>query len=246
MNRRVGDASRAMIVLDDWMATRVLARPGGDAHRAKLHVIPPWSHDVAAADLPHAENPWRGALGVQQRLVVMYSGNHSPVHPLTTLLNASRCVLDEDRLRFLFVGGGGAKAEVAARGLSNVISLPYQPLDLLPQSLPAADVHVVSVGTGTVGIVHPSKLYGALAVGRPILLFAPAESPAAHLVARANCGWRLDHGDVEGTERVLRTIAAMPDTERYAMGTRAREVLLHDYLPERLVSQFCDVVVGRA
>jgi hypothetical protein len=116
----------------------------------------------------------------------------------------------------------------------------------LKYSLSAADVHLVTVGDAIVGIVHPSKVYGAMAVGRPLLLLGPEESHVGRLIREDRLGWRISHGDVDGAERVLREIARMPAGELTAMGARARAVAGTRLSKAILCGQFCDLVEGRA
>ena len=126
----------------------------------------------------------------------MYSGNHSPSNPLSTLLSAAQRLKDDPKIRFLFVGGGIIKKELEAfvreHNLSNVTCLPYQPLEELRYSLSAADVHVVSLGEKMVGIIHPCKVYGAMAVGRPVLYFGPRPSHISDLLDTAPFGMRVE------------------------------------------------------
>jgi colanic acid biosynthesis glycosyl transferase WcaI len=240
INRRVLRGADAIIVLDEVMAATVRARPGADTVADTLAIVPPWAPALEGESPPHAENPWRIALGIGDRRLVMYSGNHSPVHPLTTLADAARELAD-DRLRFAFVGGGGGKAAVMG-ALPGALDLPYQPVQTLRQSLAAADVHVVSVGNATVGVVHPSKLYGALAVGRPVLVFGPPNAPASQLVMSLGCGWCVAHGDVAGARRVLEEIATAPDTRLQDMGARAAAAAQGPWSRAHAIGAFCDVV----
>jgi glycosyltransferase involved in cell wall biosynthesis len=176
----------------------------------------------------------------------MYSGNLSPVHPLDTVLAAAVALRDDPRLRFVFVGGGGQRAaveEVVRReGLGNVTLLPYQPLDQLRYSLSAADVHLVTMGSDMVGIVHPCKLYGAMAAARPILYLGPAQSHVGEIVARHAIGWQVDHGDVAGAVAALRTIAELPQAELDERGRRAAAAVAGELSQTRLLGSFCDVV----
>ncbi len=75
--------------------------------------------------------------------------------------------------------------------LDNVRFLPYQPRERLSESLSSADVHVVGLAPGLAGYVVPSRLYGILAVGRPVIAAVDAESETAHVVETANCGFRV-------------------------------------------------------
>jgi len=110
----------------------------------------------------------------------MYSGNHSPCHPVTGLLQAARRLSDRSDIAFCFIGGGSEFENVrrfaVEYGLDNVVTLPYQPLAELSASLSSADLHVVVMGEPFVGIVHPCKVYNIRALGIPYLYIGPAES----------------------------------------------------------------------
>ncbi len=115
---------------------------------------------------------------------------------------------EDDRFRFLFVGGGLGKKDVEAfikeKSLTNTISLPYQPIESLRYSLSAADVHAVTLGDGMVGIIHPCKVYGSMAVARPILFNGPRPSHVSDLLDEHGFGRHAAHGDVDGTVAALR------------------------------------------
>src|SRR5439155_6253910 len=174
----------------------------------------------------------------------MYSGNHSPANPLSTLLQATLNFRDEDAIRFLFVGGGIGKKEVerfiAEHQLKNVVSLPYQPLADLRYSLSAADVHVVSLGTEMVGIVHPCKIYGAMTVGRPILYFGPRPSHISDLLEENAIGEQVSHGDVKGAIEAIDRLRKMPPNERARMGETGRRVMSQRLTQKILCGRFCD------
>ena len=231
----------AVIVCDQYMAKRVRDKfdPGD-----RLHVATPWAHDQHLASIPRDENPFRRAHVAEGRRVVMYSGNHALTNPLATLLDAAAGLVDDPRLMFLFIGGGAGKKDVESRRLPNVVSLPYQPLEQIKYSLSAADVHVVTIGSAVVGIVHPCKIYGAMAVGRPILAFGPRQSHVGDIVSQG-IGWHLEHGDVEGTVAALRLIAELPSETLDGMGTRG-QMLLHERNDSRSSrSRVCDIIETR-
>ena len=100
-------------------------------------------------------------------------------------------------------GGIGKKAVeqfIRDHALTNAMSLPYQPMSDLRYSLGAADVHVVSLGSNMVGVIHPCKVYGAMAVGRPVLFLGPKPSHIADLLDRHPFGLQVAHGDVSGAD----------------------------------------------
>ena len=239
LNRRVLARARDVIVLDRFMAARVLAKLDvGD----KLTVLPPWPHEDHVAPTPKEGNPFRREHGLDGKFVVMYSGNHGPSNPLTTALDAALRLRDDPRFAFVFVGGGIGKAEVDAVAGPTILSLPYEPLERLRYSLSAADVHLVTLGDAVVGIVHPCKVYGAMAVARPILLIGPDQSHVGDLLAREEIGWRIAHGDVDGLVRLLRSLADEDGSQLLEMGQRARQALQGGLSKAELCGRLCDIL----
>ena len=245
-NRWTLRRSSDIVVLDRFMGERVQKKLDV---AAKTATMPPWPHEDKLERIPHAENPFRAEqkLGDQTtgKFVVMYSGNHSPANPIRTLLDAAERLQDNDRLVVMCIGGGGGKKEVeekVAKGVKNIRSLPYQPFDKIRFSLSAADVHVVSIGDSVVGIVHPCKVYGAMAVSRPILLLGPTPCHVSDLIEKHKVGWHINHGDVDGAERVLKEMMATPREDLEAMGHRAAEVIAGSLSKRELMKKFCDVL----
>lgn len=238
LNRLVLRRAADVVVLDRFMAERV--RRKLDV-RDKVTVLPPWPQEDYLEPIDHAHNPFRRQYGLEGKLVIMYSGNHSPSHPITTILRAAARLGDEPSVRFLFVGGGTGKREVEDLAGQNILSLPYQPLDQIKYSLSAADVHLVSMGEGMVGVVHPCKVYSALAVARPILLLGPEQCHVTEIMGE-EVGWRISHDDIDGAERILRQIARTPVAELAARGVRGRTLLLGKLTKAALCGQFCDVM----
>lgn len=240
LNRRVLARADDIIVLDRFMAERVAAKL--PSARSRMTVLPPWPLEDVSEPLAHEDNAFRRAHGLENAFVVMYSGNHSLVNPLGTLLAAAERMQDDANLVFLFVGGGVGKREVEASRARGIRSLPYQPMAALRQSLSAADVHVVSIGDEMVGIVHPCKVYGAMAVARPVLMFGPAENHVADILERDQIGRQVAHGDVDGAVDALRTFRRSPAADLAAMGRRAQSVITDRLSRDRLTRALCDVL----
>jgi glycosyltransferase involved in cell wall biosynthesis len=176
----------------------------------------------------------------------MYSGNHALQHPLDTLL-AAAAQLEHDRdIVFVFIGGGAGKEAIDARihgGATNLMSLPFQPPDQLDETLAAADVHMVSMGNDVVGIVHPCKIYGALAVGRPVLFFGPADSPPGELLADLGAaGCCVNHGDVVGALAALARLRSLAPETRAAMGQAFARAIATRFGACELCREVCEVI----
>jgi hypothetical protein len=134
----------------------------------------------------------------------MYSGNHSPVHPLDTLMRAAERLKDDQSIAFCFVGGGSefkrVQRWVADGRRDNVLCLPYQPLAQLSVSLSAADAHAVVMGDAMLGLVHPCKIYNILAVGAPVIYLGPQPSHVTEILGRLGAGCpsiRVAHGEAD-------------------------------------------------
>jgi colanic acid biosynthesis glycosyl transferase WcaI len=238
LNRGILRTADSVVVLDRFMYERVMAKRDISD---KAVILPPWPHDDHAEPVAPADNPFRRNYARLDQIVVMYSGNHSPANPLTTLLDAARSLQHDPRFVFMFIGEGAGKREVEAAGLPNVISLPYQPIEHLRFSLSAADLHVVSVGNGVVGIVHPCKVYGAMAVARPILFVGPTPSHIDDLVEQHGIGWAVRHGDVAGVLAVLETLA-QERRDGLDAGSRGRALIDGTLSKAALCGRFCDIV----
>lgn len=203
-----------IIVLDRFMKERLLAK-GADAER--MAVIPPWSHDDAVAFSAEGREEFRRRHGLTDKFVVMYSGNHSPCHPLDTLMIAAQELKSRSDIVFCFIGGGSEHARVrdfaGRHELENVMCLPYQPLDQLSSSLSAADLHVIVMGDAFAGIVHPCKIYNIMSVGAPALYIGPTPSHITDLDHRGM--FVTHHGDVAGVvSRILEGKTRIPTEVR--------------------------------
>lgn len=239
LNRRALARASDVVVLDRFMAERVNRKRDV---RHKLAVLPPWPHEDYLGVVRHEHNPFRARHQLEGKFVVMYSGNHGPSNPIGTLIEAAKRLQDEPKLVFMFIGGGVGKKEVEAAQSLNIRSLPYQPLSELRYSLSAADVHVVTIGDDVVGIVHPCKVYGAMAVARPVLLFGPDECHVSDLLQQQGVGWHVRHGDVDQAERVLRALVNTPERELTAKGMQAQATIAGSLSKRVLCERFCDVL----
>lgn len=185
--------ARAVVTLGEDMAAtiRLAGVPAG-----RLAVIPNWAPAGLAPVEPAAVAEQRRAWGLDGKFVVAYSGNLGRVHDLDPVIEAATLLRHRPDIVLLFVGGGARQAElqavVRARNLARVIFQPAQPRAHLARSLAAGDLHLVTLLPGCERYVFPSKLYGALAVGRPVLAVAEPASELARLVVRAGFGIAAD------------------------------------------------------
>lgn len=243
LNRKVMKRARAIVVLDQFMERRLRAK--GPVAGA-VHVLPPWPHDDRIESAEAAQmSTFRRKHGLEGRFVVMYAGNHSPQNPLDTVLQAASALRSDERVTFVFVGGGGGKQavdELVRQGAPNLVSLPYQPLETLGSVLGAADLHVVTMGDDMVGIVHPCKVYGVLSAGRPVLFVGPRASHVGEILDTAPVGWQVAHGDVTGAVTAITAAVAAGAGGLAEMGREAQTLACQRFSRNRLLHQFCDTL----
>ena len=229
----LGHASE-IVVLDRFMCDRLLAK---GVPKQKISILPPWAHDEAVRFDAESRREFRRAHGLENKFVVMYSGNHSPCHPLTTVLDAAKALAADKKIAFCFIGGGSEFRKIQQQvgpSLPNVICLPYQPLNKLAGSLSAADLHVVAMGNPFVGMVHPCKIYNIMSVGVPVLYVGPEQSHLADIlreVAVPGAYESLRHGDVTGAVGAIQRMAARHSESRVDYGNLPAQFAQGELLP---------------
>ncbi len=226
LNRRLYRSAADVVVLDRFMAQRVNNKLNIEH---KVTVLPPWPLEANLEPVRHDINSFRENHGLQGKFVFMYSGNMSVASPLTTLLQAALQLQNHPQIHFMFIGGGMGRREIEAtlkqHQPGNITLLPYQPLDQLRFSLSAADVHMVTLGDNMVGIIHPCKVYGAMAVARPILFCGPSPSHLSELIQQHRIGWHVRHGDVEACVRMILQISQTAPEQRDRRGQTGRKLV---------------------
>lgn len=221
-----------VVVLGRCMMERVLNKGVAARDEGRIVHIGVWSDPSEVKPFDRMSNPYREEWGLGDRFVVMYSGNFGIGHDVQTMCQAAELLADDDRFRFLFVGGGKRKAEVEAfvkeRGLNNAVLAPYQPREKLDQSLSVGDVHLASLLEGVEGIMVPCKLFGIMAAGRPTIFIGHPRSELSRVLEEHDCGVTVRQGDAQAlVDEIVRLESAPQRTE--AMGANARRALSSAY-----------------
>jgi glycosyltransferase involved in cell wall biosynthesis len=211
-----------VVAIGDTMRQR-LEEKGAPPER--LRVIPNWVDTERLT--PHdKDNAWARGGDLAEKFVVMHSGNVGHAQDLDSLVRSASFLRDLEDLRIMIIGMGARHAELVALAelleVDQVQFLFYQSRAVLPLSLSAADVHVVGLAPGLAGYVVPSRLYGILAVARPVIVAADAESETAQIVERISCGIVVPPGRPELLARAIRD-AHDGKYDLEAMGARGRE-----------------------
>jgi colanic acid biosynthesis glycosyl transferase WcaI len=175
-----------IIVLGEEMKARLIAR---DIPEHKIHVAENWADGAEIAPLPFPEGP----------LVVHYSGNFGMAHEFDTISAAIKLYANDPRFQFVFAGDGIRRRQMEnfclVHGIGNVLFHPYSSRAKLGASLAEGHLGLVTQLPPTCGSIVPSKTYGIMAAGRPILYIGPRVATPARMIERFECGWQVNPGD---------------------------------------------------
>jgi glycosyltransferase involved in cell wall biosynthesis len=228
--------SEAMIAPGECMAER-LSRHGLAADR--IHVVHNWADGREIWPRPFRND------GI---LKILYSGTLGRVHDLRTVRDAILRLKDDPGIRFTFASRNNGLHEMEEfRRKHRAANMECRPCCLIPElgeSLANGDVGLVTQKAECAGSVVPSKLYGILAAGRPIVFVGPGNSTPAAIIERFRCGWHVAPGDVDGLVNLLRSLVVEPD-EVLEAGNRARIAFERHFDRLAAVQRISEILSGR-
>jgi colanic acid biosynthesis glycosyl transferase WcaI len=217
--------AQTIIVLGRDMRELLLQYYGCDQEKVK--VIANWSPSAPYANVQDAKMTKMALrLNIREKFIVQYAGNMGLWHDLNDLIEAAAILRNDKEIVFLMVGGGLRRQQAEEKAhrlaLENVIWQDAQPTAELADLLSCSDVSIVSQREGTAGIAVPSKLYGIMAHGRPIVAQVPEDSEVGYVVSESKCGVVVRPGDSRGFASAIAFLKANPALAR-EMGMRARD-----------------------
>jgi colanic acid biosynthesis glycosyl transferase WcaI len=211
-----------VVAIGETMRERLVEK---GADRSRIVVIPNWTDTTDLEPRPR-DNAWAREHGLADPFVVMHSGNIGHAQDLDTLIRAATFLRDLHGLRIVLIGGGARRDELKELAklfdVEQVVFMGYQPRELLADSLSAADLHVVGLARGLSGYVVPSRLYGVLAVGRPVLAAAEPDSETAKVIEEVGAGVVVPPGRPELLAQAIRR-AYDGEYDLDEMGRRGRD-----------------------
>lgn len=251
LNRRLFSQLTAVVALDQAMLHLLRTTYGPLKDGPIWQVIPNWE---PAEKFPANLTPgtWQEAepLGLEDRFVVLYTGNAGFGHDFETVLAAAGR-LRADFISWLFVGGGQKyvwlKEQLTVRRLDQVHLMDYVASDEVPSVLASAGCALITMNENALGVISPSKLHASLAMGLPILYVGPAGGNVDEAIQRFGVGVSLRHDDVDGIVDFLRKIAQEREFRR-ALGRNARTAFEQAYCDKQTLPQFDELIatIGRA
>jgi glycosyltransferase involved in cell wall biosynthesis len=210
-----------VVVIGETMKQRVIEK-GVRADR--IRVISNWGDAEKVTPQPR-ENRWSKRHDLVDKFVVMHFGNVGHAQDLDTLVRATTLLRDIDDLVVPIIGVGARLVELKELAetleADQVRFLPWQDYERRAESIAAAHLHVVGLARGLAGYIVPSRMWGVLAAGRPVIAAAEDESETAAVVRATGCGVVVPPGN---PLRLAQAIRAAHDGEYdlEEMGRRAR------------------------
>lgn len=235
-----------LIGLDTAMIDLLMGRYAPKKKPLPTTIIPNFE-DASFFPLEAEHDAWEGVdrLGLAGKFVVLYLGNMGVGHDFDTALDAAEKLKDDDRIAFLFIGGGARKEPVAAeaekRGLTNVIVHSYVPKTETPSVMSAAACSLITLRDNMVGVMSPSKLHSNLAMRLPILYVGPDTSNVEDAIRTYSCGRTVAIGDADALAAAVRELVD-DHAKHEAMRIAARRAFDEAYNDRAVMPKFDAVI----
>lgn len=244
LNQLVYRRADVLIVLGRCMKTVIESKLEPDL-REKIHHIPLWTDDTLIAQqmqtVAQTENPYLEKWTCKGKFVVLYSGNMGRFHDMETLMQTVLQLRCREDILFIFVGEGHKRAYcrdfVEKNHLKNCRFEDYVPREDQGKVLSLASVGLVCLDEQSVGLSVPSKTYGLMAAGLPILAVMPKTSEIARMLEEEGCGAVLQSGEYEGCARFIVSMYQHPEI-RQQMGESGKRALKEKYSLEKAAERY--------
>lgn len=236
--------------MENWLVNHLVKKE-------RIQLVENWVDTESVYPIKEG-NKFRDEHHLEGKFVAMYSGNLGFTQRFDLILEAAAKLKDVEEIVFVFVGNGVKRSalvnEVNERGLTNILFVDYQPKNLLAHSLSAADLHFVLLDGRLTQFMMPSKIYGALASGTPVIGIGDRESPLAtqhidshlaHLIESNDAGFFVpENAPSELTERIMDLYTSVDLQEK--MSWNARRAAVETYSRERAVDCFAELLTSTA
>jgi glycosyltransferase involved in cell wall biosynthesis len=211
----------------------------------EIHVIHNWADARRIFPVPRENNRLIDEFGLRHKKIVMYSGNLGRYQPLEVMIEAANELKDRKDINFVFAGDGGKKGKIqemaSSMNLENVIFLPFQSLERLAESLSMANVSLMGIYPKNEGVIMPSKLYGLLAIGKPIICVSDPTSEVVEILEKSGAGL---HSAIDDPKELAQKIIELMDNPEKTrkMGLNGRTYFLENYERKNLTKQWEEVL----
>lgn len=243
LNRQTYRTAPVTVTIGETMADRLRKEYGP----CRVEVIHNWEDGDFIRPKDKSENPFAREHGFDKQFTLIYSGNLGRHHDLKSLVEAATILETEGAPPFelVFIGEGGKKEKLQrlaeSQATDSVTFLPYQPVEVLPDSLTSGDVSIVTMARGVEGLCVSSKFYTALSSGQAILAITPEDAEIANVVNRNGCGIHVEPDSPEKVASAIRGWLENPEVAE-EMGRTARDVFEAEFTRDTAIDAYSRLV----
>jgi len=211
----------------------------------KMHHISIWCDDKLISSAPSTENPLKRKWNLEGKFVIGYFGNMGRFHDMETIVSAAEILKDNEDICFLFVGEGHKKQAtmeyVARHNLQNCRFHTYVDREDLAHLMHLADVGIVSLLEGQEGLSVPSKAFGLMAAGVPIVAVMSVKSEVARIIREENCGILVKSGEKKTLANSI--LQLYNDSNQLKqMGANALTAIQEKYSLDKISRKYFDLI----
>ncbi|MDI6783135.1 MAG: glycosyltransferase family 4 protein [bacterium] len=247
MNRFVFRKADRIIVIGRCMQENIIKKleqvqiPVQD----KVQFIHIWSDDMLIRSALGKPNPFIQKWNLANKFVISYSGNMGRFHDMETIMDTVKDLQSYSDILFLFIGEGYKKPWmvefVKQWQLSNCQFHSYVPREELGFSLSCAQLGLVSLAKGQEGLSVPSKTFGLMAAGLPIIAIMSPQSEIARVIREENCGYIVDPGDKDDLRETI--LSLYNNREKLTeMGRNAQQAITAKYNLRSAVQEYYSLI----
>lgn len=191
---------------------------------------------------------------IENKFIIMYSGNIGLYYDLENIIKVIKDfpngtkTADGRNVVFAFVGAGSILDNLVKykeeNNMDNVIFIPYQDKEDLIYSLNAGDVHWCVNARGIKGVSVPSKCYGIMAAGKPILGVLENGSECSLIIEETGCGLCCEPGNYNAVKKQIMWFIKNADNGTIeSMGMNGREYLVRNLTKDVSVNKYADEII---
>ncbi|MBD2522926.1 glycosyltransferase family 4 protein [Nostoc sp. FACHB-133] len=207
----------------------------------KIICIPNWVNVNFIHPLPKKNNSWISSHQLDGKFIVLYSGNIALTQGLETVIEAAVCLRHIREIVFVIVGESTALQRLQEycllHGADNVLLLPLQPREKLPEMLAASDVGLIVQKHNVISFNMPSKIPLLLASGRPIVGSVPATGTAARAIKLSGGGIIVEPESPAAMAAAVHDLYANP-TLCTKLGNAGRQFAEENYSLEQALDRY--------
>lgn len=195
-NRKVFKKAQKVYTLTEGMKSRIL----NYTNEENIKVVPIWTDNEFLKPIEKSENPFIIDRKLEDKFIVMYSGNLGKSHPVEIMVDLAK-LCKNPKIHFMIIGGGDKynvlEKKMTDANLSNITLQTWVPTEEIPQSMNAADIGVVTLGKEATDISIPSKTFNLFSVAKPILAICNKEAALADLIQKNKCGESFPPNEIQ-------------------------------------------------